>query len=124
MPSASFPQFEKTTINLPHGHMLVGSLVTAASPTRNTGKGFTVSKTSTGVFRVTFNKRQGYIICALGTLRQAAGAANFLKGPVNNNTNQYVEFRVENASGAATDPGTSDVIDFIIVLTKTKLSVT
>lgn len=124
MASLAYPQFEKATHNLPHTHVIAGSLVTAASPTRNTGKGFSVSKPGTGIFRVTFNRRQGFIISAVGTLRQAAGAANFLKGPVSSNSNQYVDFRVENASGAATDPGTSDVIDFIIVLTQTKLSVT
>ena len=123
MASLPYPRFEKSTCNMPNAHFLVGSLVTAASPTRNTGKGFTVSKTSTGVFRVTFNKRQGRIVCATATLRQAAGSANFLKGPVNSNTNQYVEFRVENASGVATDPGTSDVIDFCIVLMHSNLTV-
>lgn len=123
MASASFPMIGQITGNLPHLHMIAGSMVTAASPTRNTGKGFMVSKTSTGVFRVTFNRRQGYIICATGTLRMAAGSARFLKGPVSSNSNQYIEFRVEDAAGAAADPGTSDVIDFVIWLTKTKLSV-
>lgn len=123
MPSLSFPKVGQITGNLPHLHLIAGALVTAASPTRLKGKGFTVSKTSTGVFRVTFNQKVPYVISALGTLRQAAGAANFLKGPVTSDSNNYVEFRVENASGAATDPGTSDVIDFAIWVTKTKLSV-
>lgn len=121
MATSSWPRYEKATVNLGNAHFLCGSLVTAASPTVNKGKGFTVSKNGTGVFRVTFNQRQGGIVSAVGTLRQAAGAANFLKGPVWSNTNQYVEFRVENASGTAADPGTSDVIDFIIVLKQDKL---
>lgn len=123
MPSASQPKFRGSFCNLGDAYFLVGAIVTAASPTRSKGKGYTVSKTSTGVFRITFNQKQPKVMSAVGTLRQAAGAANFLKGPVTSDSNNYVEFRVENASGAATDPGTSDVIDFIIVLATNTLSV-
>ncbi len=123
MPSASQPKFRGSFCNLGDAYFLVGAIVTAASPTRSKGKGYTVSKTSTGVFRITFNTKMPKVMSAVGTLRQAAGAANFLKGPVTSDSNNYVEFRVENASGAATDPGTSDVIDFIIVLATNTLSV-
>jgi hypothetical protein len=123
MPTAPQPKYQGSFCNLGSAYFLAGALVTAASPTRLKGKGFTVSKTSTGVFRVTFNTKFPKVITAVGTLRQAAGAANFLKGPVTVDANNYVEFRVENASGAAADPGTSDVIDFFIVLATNTLSV-
>ncbi len=123
MPTASQPKYQGSFCNLGSAYFLAGALVTAASPTRLKGKGFTVSKTSTGVFRVTFNTKLPKVIAAVGTLRQAAGAANFLKGPVTVDANNYVEFRVENASGTAADPGTSDVIDFFIVLATNTLPV-
>lgn len=123
MPSLPQPKYRGAFCNLGDAYFLVGSLVTAASPTRRRGKGFTVSKTATGIFRVTFNQKFPAVMSAVGTLRQAAGAANFLKGPVTVDANNYVEFRVENASGTAADPGTSDVIDFVIILATNKLSV-
>lgn len=123
MATASQPKYRGSFANLGDLYVLYGSLVTAASPTRRKGKGFTVSKNGTGVFRVTLNQKFTGVISAVGTLRQAAGSANFLKGPVTVDANNYVEFRVENASGTATDPGTSDNIDFIIVLSTNKNSV-
>jgi len=118
MPTASKPRFGKQpSTNSPTTHFISGALVTAASPTVARGKGFTVSKPATGRFLVTINGGMGRIVAAVGTLRQAAGAANFLKGPKYVSTDDAVEFRVENASGTATDPGTTDEIDFIISAT-------
>lgn len=123
MPTAPQPKYQGSFCNLGGAYFLVGAIVTAASPTRSKGKGYTVSKTSQGVFRITFNTKMPKVMSAVGTLRMAAGSARFLKGPVTSDSNNYVEFRVEDASGAAQDPGTSDVIDFIIVLATNTLSV-
>lgn len=123
MPSLAFPQVGQLTANLPHVHLVAGQVLTdATTPTRKRGKGFTVSKPGTGRYLITLNKRMGYVIAAVGTLRKVAGAATFLTGPIvaDNNT---VEFRVENASGTAADAANEANIDFIIVCTKTKLSV-
>lgn len=123
MPSLPFPQIGQLTANLPHVHIVAGQVLTdATTPTRKRGKGFTVSKPGAGRYLITLNKRMGYVIAAVGTLRKAAGSATFLTGPVIADDNT-IEFRVENASGTATNAGNTDNIDFIIVCTKSRLSV-
>ncbi len=123
MPSLAFPQVGQLTANLPHVHLVAGQVLTdATTPTRKRGKGFTVSKPGTGRYLITLNKRMGYVIAAVGTLRKVTGAATFLTGPIVADDNT-VEFRVENASGTAADAANAANIDFIIVCTKTKLSV-
>ncbi len=123
MPSLAFPEVGQLTANLPHVHLVAGQVLTnATTPTRKRGKGFSVSKPGTGRYLITLNKRVGFVIAAVGTLRKVTGGATFLTGPIvaDNNT---VEFRVENASGTAADAPDAANIDFIIVCTKTKLSV-
>lgn len=122
MPTASFPKYQGGFQNGPSLLTIVGAIVTAASPTRLKGKGFTVSKPGTGIFRITFNQKVPSVMKATGILRKAAGSATFLTGPLYVEGNNYVDFRIENASGTATDPGTSDVIEFDIVVPTTKLS--
>lgn len=122
MPTATFPKYQGGFQNGPSFLTIVGAIVTAASPTRLKGKGFTVSKPGTGIFRITFNQKVPTVMKATGILRKAAGAASFLTGPLYVEGNNYVDFRVENASGTAVDPGTSDVIEFDIVVATTKLS--
>jgi hypothetical protein len=111
------------TGNLPHLHVVAGQVLTnSTTPTRLRGKGFTVSKPGVGRYLVTLNRKAGYIISATGMLRKATGAATALTGPVLTDE-QAVEFRVENASGANTNAGETDVIHFVIFMTKTRLSV-
>lgn len=122
MPTATFPKYQGGFHNGPAFLTLVGAIVTAASPTRLKGKGYTVTKPGVGVFRITFNQKVVTVMKATGILRKAAGAATFLSGPPYVAGDNFVEYRVENAAGAATDPGTSDVIEFDIVVATTKLS--
>lgn len=124
MTTASFPQVGQITGNLPHLHFVAGQvLCDATTPTRLRGKGFTVSKVATGRYLVTLNRKAGYIISAVGFLRKATATATFLTGPVLTDE-QNVEFRSENASGVNTDLQNTDVIHFVIFMTKTRLSVT
>lgn len=123
MATTSQPKYRGVFFNQPDVYMVVGTIQTAASPTRLKGKGYTVTKPGTGIFRVTFNQNQPKVMSAVGLLRQAAGAANFLKGPQTVDGNNFVDFRVENASGTATDPGTGDEIHFMIAVATNKLSV-
>lgn len=121
MPTGSFPRHgQQPSTNHFSTHIIGGALVTASTPTVARGKGFTVTKPGTGRYLVTFNQNTGNIVSAVGTLRQAAGAANFLKGPKYTKTDNAVEFRVENASGTASDPGATDEIDFVIFTTMDK----
>jgi hypothetical protein len=123
MATLTFPMIGQITGNLPHLHVVAGQVLTnSTTPTRLRGKGFTVSKPGVGRYLVTLNRKAGYIITATGILRKATGAATFLTGPVLTDE-QAVEFRVENASGANTNAGDTDVIHFVIFMTKTKLSV-
>lgn len=102
---------------MPEVLVLYGELVCAASPTIFAGKGFTVSKTGTGVFRVTLNKKVGRAqMGAMGQLKKLAATteARFLNGVVLADGTNYIEFRVEDATGAAADPATTDRIAFQI----------
>jgi hypothetical protein len=123
MPSLSQPKYRGVFFNLGDAYCLAGSFVTAASPARVKGKGYTVSKQATGIFRVTFNQKFPAVISAVGTLRKVAGGATFLTGPIHVAGDNFVDFRVENAAGAATDPPVAANIDFFIVLATNKLSV-
>ncbi len=123
MTTLSFPQVGQITGNLPHLHLVAGQILTdATTPTRLRGKGFTVSKVATGRYLVTLNRKAGYIISALGFLLKPTGEAVFLTGPVLTDE-QNVEFRVENSSGTNTNAASTDVIHFVIFMTKTRLSV-
>ncbi len=124
MPTASQPKYRGSFKNLPDLYDLHGAVVTAASPTRLKGKGFTVSKQGTGVFRITFNQKMVTVISAIGFLRKSAGEAVWLSGPQYVAGNNYVDFRVENSSATATDPNVADVIEFTITVATNKLSVT
>ena len=121
--SDTFPQIGQITGNLPHLHIVAGQVLAhSTTPTRLRGKGFTVSKLAAGRYNVRLNRKAGYIISAVGFLRKVTGAATFLTGPVLTDE-QNIEFRSENASGVNTDLADTAVIHFIIVMTKTRLSV-
>lgn len=127
MPSATFLKVGQATSNIPHLHWVIGKIQTdSTTPTRLKGTGYTVSKPGTGRYLITLNQKCPFIVSAVGTLRKAAGSATFLTGPVTSDAAgaTTVEFRVENASGTATDAGNTDTIDFIIAVTKTRLKVT
>jgi hypothetical protein len=123
MATLPFPMVGQITGNLPHLHIVAGQVLAhSTTPTRLRGKGFTVSKPGVGRYLVTLNRKAGYIVSAVGLLRKATGAATFLTGPVLVDE-QNVEFRVENASGTNANAADTDVIHFVIYMTKTKLSV-
>jgi hypothetical protein len=123
MASLTFPQIAGITANLPHLHLMAGRvLLDATTPVRQRGKGYTVAKTATGRYTITLNRKAGYIIAALGLLRKPTGEAVFLTAPVQTDE-QNIEFRVENASASNTDAASTDTLEFLIVMTKTRLSV-
>lgn len=121
--TATFPMVGQITGNMPHLHMIVGTvLLDATTPVRRRGKGYTVVKTDTGRYTITLNRKVGYIVSAIGTLRKATGAATFLTGPVLTDE-KNVEFRVENASGTNADAASTAELHFAIFVTMAKLSV-
>lgn len=102
---------------MPNTLYINGEIVCAASPTIFAGKGFTVTKPGTGVFRITLNKAVGHAqLGAVGQLKKLAATteARFLNALVLADGVNYVEFRVEDATGAAADPATTDRIAFQI----------
>ena len=124
MPSSSRADYAVVFANLPEVKFVCGELVCAASPTIFSGKGFTVSKPGTGVFRVTLNQAVGHAhIGGNGQLKKLAATteARFLNGVVLADGLNYYEFRVEDATGAAADPATTDRIAFIIPVMRNKL---
>lgn len=124
MASSSRQWYSEQYTNLPEIGLLIGELVCASTPTIFAGKGFTVSKPGTGVFRVTPNQAAGHVQCGgVGNLKKLAATteARFLAGVVLTDGVGYYEFRVEDATGAAADPATTDRIAFIIPIMRAKL---
>lgn len=125
MPTTPNPEFRQEYANLPSSKLMFGTIITdSTTPTVKRGKGFTVSKNGTGGYRITLNRNPGRIVCAVGTLRKAAGTATFLTGTqLNTATPNIIDFRTENASGTAANAGNTDEIDFIIVVLRDRLPV-
>lgn len=124
MPSSPRQWYSEQYTNLPEIGFMVGEIVCASTPTIFAGKGFTVSKPGTGVFRVTPNQVAGHVQCGgVGNLKKLAATteARFLAGVVLADGVSYYEFRIEDATGAAADPATTDRIAFIIPIMRSRL---
>lgn len=103
--------------NVVEGLILSGCIVTdSTTPTRKRGKGYTVSKPSTGVYRVTWNKN-AVLIGASGLLHKVADSeARFLAGAIYVAGNNYIDFRTESAAGTAANAADTDEISFMLHL--------
>lgn len=112
--------------NLPTMMFITGLIALAASPTIVQGKGFTCSKTSTGIFRITFNQQAPRILAPIGSyiLAAATTEARFLRGwllPVD--SNNYVEAVFTDAAGAVADPNVANFLGFTLPIMLTRQSV-
>lgn len=112
--------------NLPTLLYVEGMITLAATPVRQQGKGFTCSKTSTGIFRITLNQKVGRILPPKGSyiLAAATTEARFLRGwllPVD--ANNYVEAVFTDAAGAVQDPNVANFLGFSIPVMLTRQSV-
>ncbi len=121
MPSASFPEYGRTWSTLPEMIEIAGCIVTHnTTPTIARGKGFTVAKAGTGVYRITFNKKLGRIISAAGIYCNE-GTARILKKKKRVDGDNFVDFLFENTSGAATEPGATDEFEFSVKAMRIRL---
>jgi hypothetical protein len=94
-------------------------LLANPTPTVVLGKGFTVSRPSQGIYRITFNQQVGRIISPLGILILPASTteARFCRGfltPVD--SNNYVDAVITDAAGAVQDPVGADLLSFQILI--------
>lgn len=124
--TASFPKWAgegSPGANLPTLLYVEGMITLAATPAVSQGKGFTCSKTSTGIFRITLNQKCPRILPPKGVyiLAAATTEAVFLRGallPVA--SNGFVEFVFTNGSGAVADPNVANFLGFTIPVMLTK----
>lgn len=122
----SFPKYRGAAgpgSNLPETFEVRGRFTLATPPVIVAGKGFSVSRTSQGIYRVTLNQKVGRITGATGTLICPASTteARFCRGiltPVD--ANNYVEFLITDAAGAVQDPVGLDLLYFVIDTTLTR----
>ena len=129
MPTLSFPKWlgdASPGANLPTMMYIHGMIALAASPTIVQGKGFSCSKTSTGIFRITFNQQVQRILPPLGSyiLAAATTEARFLRGwllPAE--ANNYVEAVFTDAAGAVQDPNVANFLGFDIPVMLSRQSV-
>ena len=122
---ASKQQFPNSRVNMPETLEIVGTITTnGAAPTRTFGRGFVVTQQGTGIYRIAFNINTPRIVAVTGMLVKAATSATFLEVQDMLATNNYVTFRVVNASGTAVAPGAvGDQISFDIIVMTVKLPV-
>lgn len=121
MSSASFPEYGRTWSTLPETIMIPGRIVTHnTTPTIAAGKGFTVAKNGTAVYKITLNKKLGRIISAIPVYCNA-GTARIVKKKIRTDGDNFVEFLFENTSGSATEPGATDELEFVIFAMRLKL---
>jgi hypothetical protein len=119
---ASFPEYVKLFSTLPETLLIPGRvLLDNTTPTVVAGKGFTVSKNGTGVYRITLNKNMGRIVVALPSY--TGTDARLVKKVAHVEGRNYVEFRFENTSAAAAEPGATGELEFLIVCTRTKAAI-
>ncbi len=121
MPSLSFPEYGRTWACLPETIAISGRIVTNnTTPTIAAGKGFTVAKNGTAVYKITLNKKMGRIISAVGIYCNS-GTARILKKKKRTDGDNFVEFLFENTSGSAAEPGDTDELEFTINAMRVKL---
>jgi len=120
---SSKPQYGGVRANQPELLLIKGRFATnGATPTINAGKGFVVTQQGTGLYRVKPNINTVKIVSAVGTLIKAATSATFLELVDTTSANNYVTFRVVDATGAAAAPGAvTDQIAFDISVMTVKL---
>lgn len=121
--NSSKPQFGGVRANQPELLLIKGRFATnGAAPTINAGKGFVVTQQGTGIYRVKPNINTVKIVSSTGMLVKAATSATFLELQDVTNSNNYVTFRVVDATGAAAAPGgVTDQISFSIDVMTVKL---
>ncbi len=126
MSSASFPRYQGAggaSENLPTVHNIHGLITLATPPVITWGKGFTATRTSQGLYRITFNQQVARILDPKGSLILPATTteARFLRGwllPVD--ANNYVEAVITDAAGAVQDPVGLDQLSFTISVMLTR----
>jgi len=124
--ASSKAQHPAARSNLPEMLTISGTIVTnTTTPSRAAGKGYVVTNQGTGLYRIALNINTPRIVSVKGLLVKAAASATFLELQDMLSSNNYVTFRVVNASGTAVVPGaTTDQISFDITVMTNKLSVT
>lgn len=125
MPSAARSRYAVVYCNMPDVEFLVGEFTVATPPVIVTGKGYSVTRQSQGVFRVTPNQEVGHFIGPTANLCKlnATTEARFLNGVVTADGNNYVDFRIEDATGAAQDGTATDTIKFNIPMMINRLPI-
>jgi hypothetical protein len=123
--ASSKAQHPAARSNMPEMLTISGTINTnGASPSRAAGKGYVVTQQGTGLYRIALNINSPRIVSVKGLLIKATTSATFLELQDALATNNYVTFRVVNASGTAVAPGAvGDQISFDITIMVNKLSV-
>lgn len=118
---AGFPEYGRSWSTLPETITIAGRIVTHnTTPTIAAGKGFTVAKNGTAVYKITFNKKLGRIISAVGVYCNS-GTARILKKKKRTDGDNFVEFLFEDTSGSAAEPGATDEFEFNIQAMRLRL---
>jgi hypothetical protein len=124
MPSAAFPQYPNVRANMPETLLVVGRIsLDATTPLIVAGRGFTVAKAGTGLYRVTLSKRIGRWLAGTGIYHRGDGNNRFLEAEPLLDANNYITFRLNNGAGAAADGASTSEISFILAVMMAKLPV-
>lgn len=123
--NSSKPQTAAARSNMPEMLRIYGTFTTnGATPAVLKGRGYTVTQVSTGVYRVTLNINTPHIVSTQAMLIKATTSATFLEIVDQTSSNNYVTFRITDATGAAAAPGAvGDAVSFVIGVMTVKLPV-
>lgn len=94
----------------------------AVAATSRKGRGWSVARTSAGLFTLTFTNKFNDMICALAVLQQASGGDQFLQVGTYTAASRTLTIRVWDDSGAAETDVAADAnnrINFICVFRNT-----
>lgn len=119
MTTASFPLQNPPKCNLPDTHIVAGRFVTNATgnndPAIVSGKGYTVARQETGVFRVTFN-RKVKVITLVANVAQPSPLFTCHHKEIED-ANNYVDVVMTDYTGTEDDGNqNTEMIDFIAVV--------
>jgi hypothetical protein len=98
--------------------VLLGGQVRGSGGTVQNGKGFTVTKGTTGVYTINFNTKYPSFIAGVASIESATD----LHARITGSTTNTITWTVSNNSGTATDLGATDDLHFLALIGEYKVT--
>jgi hypothetical protein len=110
--------------NFPETYLVSGAATLGSTPVVTRGRGVTIAKTADGKYTLTLGKKVGRIVTAFFTHHQSTAQALNLVGDGDVDAANNAVSCMFLSSTTPTPPNTSDLLGFMIVVTRNKTSLT